>query len=280
MRALRATDTMTDAATLAAGCMLALPPTPAVGAGAGHAVHPPRQRPVAPPVIASIGRRRAMMASTLGSQTMEDRSGFVRWPLSVTIAPLPHPLRGNPMGAAPAEDEDDPLQHLWLKAQRGDEIAYRAALGGISARVRAFLRRRMGGTPDDVEDLVQETLVALHLKRSSYDPAFPLMSWVLAIARHKLADHWRRRGRRDALHDPLDEVPEEALSAKPSPPETSHDLERLLQTLPELQRTAIVLTKLEGLSVAEAALRSRASESAIKVRVHRGLAALAALLRK
>jgi RNA polymerase sigma-70 factor, ECF subfamily len=62
--------------------------------------------------------------------------------------------------------------------------------------------------PDEVEDLVQETLLALHLQRGTYDPALPVSAWVLAIARHKLVDLFRRRGRREALHEPLDDLDE------------------------------------------------------------------------
>lgn len=172
------------------------------------------------------------------------------------------------------------LKPLWLRAQSGDEAAYRESLGRIALRLRGYLRRRLQGWPDDVEDLVQETLLALHLQRGTYDPAVPVSAWVLAIARHKLVDLWRRRGRRDDLHDALDEVPESALAAEPAEAQSRRDLGLLLDTLPAAQRQAIVLTKVEGLSVAEASQRTGVSESAIKVQVHRGLKRLAQLVRK
>mgnify|MGYP001500263006 CR=1 FL=1 len=176
---------------------------------------------------------------------------------------------------ASPHDFESGLKPLWLRAQSGDEAAYRQCLQRIAARLRAYLRRRMHSLPDEVEDLVQETLIALHTQRGTYDPALPLSAWVLAIARHKLVDLWRRRGRRDALHDPLDDVDEALLAADTDEGATHRDLDQLLKTLPEAQRVAIVLTKLEGLSVAEAAERTGASESAIKVQVHRGLKRLA-----
>jgi RNA polymerase sigma-70 factor (ECF subfamily) len=109
----------------------------------------------------------------------------------------------------------------------------------------------------------------------------PVSAWVRAIARHKLVDLWRRQGRRDDRHEPLDDVGEAWLAAPvDEDPGTRRDLARLLQTLPAAQRLAIELTKLEGLSVAEAAQRSGASASAIKVQVHRGLKRLAALVAK
>jgi RNA polymerase sigma-70 factor, ECF subfamily len=171
------------------------------------------------------------------------------------------------------------LKPLWLRAQSGDEAAYRDCLLRIAARLRAFLRRRMQGLPDEVEDLVQETLLALHTQRGTYDPTLPVSAWVLAIARHKLVDFWRRRGRQDARNDPLDDVDESLLAADAQEGSAHRDLDRLLQTLPQAQRAAIVLTKIEGLSVAEAALRTGASESAIKVQVHRGLKRLSLLVK-
>jgi RNA polymerase sigma-70 factor, ECF subfamily len=179
-----------------------------------------------------------------------------------------------------AQDEfEATLQPLWLRAQAGDEAAYRQALESMATRVRAFLRRRLQGLPDEVEDLVQETLLALHLQRATYDPQWPVSAWMLAIARHKLVDLWRRRGRHEAWLDPLDEVDEEALASPPVDGHARRDLGALLDELPQAQREAIVLTKVEGLSVAEAAARTGASESAIKVQVHRGLKRLATRVR-
>jgi RNA polymerase sigma-70 factor, ECF subfamily len=177
-------------------------------------------------------------------------------------------------------DFESALKPLWLRAQSGDDAAYRQALGLLASRLRAYLKRRLSGLPDEVEDLVQETLLALHLQRGTYDPSLPVSAWAVAIARHKLVDLWRRRGRRDDLHDALDEVDEQLLAAEPDDHGAKRDLEVLLKGLPDTQRRAIVLTKLEGLSVAEAALRAGATESAIKVQVHRGLKRLAALVRR
>lgn len=184
-----------------------------------------------------------------------------------------------PEDASP-DDFESGLRPLWLRAQDGDDAAYREALARIATRLRGYLRRRMQSLPDELEDLVQETLLALHLQRGTYDASVPVSAWVLAIARHKLVDLWRRRGRRDDRHDALDDVDEALLVAEPDEAETQRDLDRLLQQLPAAQRQAIVLTKVEGLSVAEAAQRTGASASAIKVQVHRGLKRLALLVSK
>ena len=179
----------------------------------------------------------------------------------------------------PQNEFESSLKPLWLRAQAGDEAAYREALGRIAARLRGYLRRRMQSLPDDLEDLVQETLLILHLQRGTYDPALPLSHWVVAIARHKLVDLWRRRGRQEALNDPIDDVDEALFAVVENEGHAQRDLEKLLDSLPAAQRSAIRLTKLEGLSVSEAAERTGASQSAIKVQVHRGLKRLAALVR-
>lgn len=163
------------------------------------------------------------------------------------------------------------------QAQAGDEAAYRQALGLLAGRLRAYLRRRLSAWPDEVEDLVQEILLAMHLQRGTYDPDLPVSAWAFAIARHKLADLWRRRGRRDDLHDALDDVDEDLLVSEPHDGGARRDLKVLLQELPAAQQMAIVLTKLDGLSAAEAAKETGVSEAAIKVQVHRGLKRLAAL---
>jgi len=183
-------------------------------------------------------------------------------------------------GDAPQDDFESSLKPLWLRAQTGDEAAYRESLTRIAARLRGYLRRRLQGLPDDVEDLVQETLLALHLQRGTYDPAVPVSAWVLAIARHKLVDLWRRRGRREDLHQTLDEVDESELVQPSDSGGAQRDLGKLLEALPAAQRRAILLTKVEGLSVAEASQRTGASVSAVKVQVHRGLKRLAQIVKE
>lgn len=178
------------------------------------------------------------------------------------------------------DDFEAALQSLWAQAQAGDEAAYRQALLHIAGRLRTFLRRRMQSLPDEVEDLVQETLLAIHLQRGTWDPNVPVTRWILAIARHKLVDLWRRRGRREALHDPLDELPESEQPGGRDGFVAQRDLETLLGALPHAQRQAITLIKLEGLAVAEASQRTGVSVSALKVQVHRGLKRLAELVKK
>ena len=171
------------------------------------------------------------------------------------------------------------LRSLFLRGLDGDAAAYREFLQKLSAHLRAFLGKRLFGWPDEVEDLVQECLLAMHNQRHTYQSDQPLTAWVHAIARYKMIDLLRAKSAREALHDPLDDdlavFAESAIDAS----DARRDLGGLLQTLPERQRLPIVHVKLEGLSVAETASLTGMSESAVKVGIHRGLKALAARLR-
>ena len=168
---------------------------------------------------------------------------------------------------------------MFLQGLAGDAIAYRTFLQKLSRHLRAFLGKRLFGWPDDVEDLVQECLLAMHNQRHTYDSHQPLTAWVHAIARYKMIDLLRSKSGREALHEPLDDASELFANDEAQAGEARRDLQGLLASLPERQREAIVRTKLEGLSVAEAASLTGMSESAVKVNVHRGLKALALALK-
>jgi RNA polymerase sigma-70 factor (ECF subfamily) len=175
--------------------------------------------------------------------------------------------------------KEDRLRDLLVRSLAGDNAAYQVFLTELSAHLRAFLRRRLVRLPDEIEDLVQESLLAVHNQRHTYDAAQPLSAWVQAIARYKLVDLLRRRAAHDLLNDPLDEEIELFTTADSDAAVARRDLHKLLADLPDQLRLPIVHTKLEGLSVKEAAELSGMSESAIKVGVHRGLKALAAKIR-
>ena len=161
----------------------------------------------------------------------------------------------------------------------GDEPTYHAFLRELSAHLRAFLRKRLARLPDEVEDLVQESLLAVHNQRHTYNTGQPLTAWVHAIAKYKLIDLLRRRAKLDHFTDPLDDEIDFLSSADNEAADARRDLMRLLEQLPDRQRLPIIHMKLEGLSVAEAARVTGMSESAVKVGVHRGLKALAAKIR-
>lgn len=145
----------------------------------------------------------------------------------------------------------------------------------MTGHLRALIRHRLWYLEHDVEDLVQEVLLAVHNSRHTYRPEQRLTAWLHAIARYKLADYLRARARREALHDPFDEEGELFAASDEEPASARRDLVKLLDGLPDKQRLPIVHVKLEGRSVAETARLTGLSESAVKVGVHRGLKALA-----
>ena len=171
------------------------------------------------------------------------------------------------------------LRELLVRGLDGDAAAYHQFLKALSAHLRAYFRKRLFQRPDEVEDLVQETLLAVHNQRHTYRTDQPLTAWVHAIARYKLVDLLRSRSSREALTDPLDDELEVFAASDSDAADAKKDLNKLLAGLPERQRLPIVHVKLEGLSVVEAAQLTGMSESAIKIGVHRGLKALAARIR-
>lgn len=158
----------------------------------------------------------------------------------------------------------------WMLAGLGgDKAAYARLLAQLSGHLRAYFVRRVG---QDAEDLVQETLIAIHTKRATYDPSLPFTAWVHGIARYKLIDQWRRDRRRptvtlDDAGELFAEESEEAVSAK-------RDVEKLLARLPSQKRELVRAIKLEGRSIAEEAAARGMSETALKVTVHRAVRSL------
>jgi RNA polymerase sigma-70 factor, ECF subfamily len=168
------------------------------------------------------------------------------------------------------------LKALMLAGLAGDAAAYRALLDALQRQLAAFFRRRLSGNPAEVDDLVQESLIAIHTRRGTYDRSQPFTAWSYAIARHKLIDHFRRRGRATTV--PIDDggalfVPDESASV-----ESRLDIEKVLAKLPPATQALIRDIKLKDLSNAEAAAARGMSETAVKVAVHRGLKKLAAFL--
>ena len=173
---------------------------------------------------------------------------------------------------------EERLRGLFVRSLAGEADAYRTLLTELAAHLRGYFRRRLARLPDDVEDLVQETLLAIHNQRHTYDTAQPLTAWLHAIARYKFVDLLRRRAGRDAMTVPLDDEHEVLAVMHTDAADARLDLTKLLQRLPPRQRDPIVCTKLRGMSVEETARTTGMSVSAVKVAVHRGMKALAAMI--
>ncbi|HZZ68570.1 MAG TPA: sigma-70 family RNA polymerase sigma factor [Phenylobacterium sp.] len=167
------------------------------------------------------------------------------------------------------------MRGLMLAGLAGEAEPYRRLLDELSRLLRAFYGRRCPPGVD-AEDLVQETLIAVHTRRATYDPGQPFTAWAYAIARYKLIDALRRG--RAHLRAPAEAADE--LFAPPEAPGgadaamAARDLARVMAELPPPTRELIHETKIEGLSTREAADRHQMTESAVKVAIHRGLKAL------
>jgi len=166
-------------------------------------------------------------------------------------------------------------------ARQGDDEAYRRLLGHVSLWLRSVVRRGLtsaGRGTADSEDIVQETLLAMHLKRDTWDETQSLEPWLRAIARHKLADHLRRRGFRD--HVDIDDYANSLEAAVDADASATIDSRQLLASLPERQRRIVEEISLEGRRAADVAARLGMSEGAVRVSLHRALKALAAFYRR
>lgn len=166
-------------------------------------------------------------------------------------------------------------------ARQGNEQAYRRLLVQVSVWLRGVVRRGLaaaGRSQADGEDVVQEILLAMHLKRDTWDETQRLEPWLRAIARYKLIDHLRRRGVTEHvnLEDNADDL------AAPSGPDAGAgiDSKLLLERLPDRQRVIVEEISIEGRRAAEVAVRLGMSEGAVRVALHRALRSLAAFYRR
>lgn len=176
-------------------------------------------------------------------------------------------------------ESDRSLADLMRLAQEGNASAYARLLREITPILRAAVRQRRAFLqPHDVDDLVQNVLLALHSVRATYDPFRPFLPWLMAIARNQIADGARRYARRAANETIVEQVPETfSGDGTNSYDEVYGDPEALraaIGTLPSGQRTAIEMLKLKEMTLKEAAAASGMSVAALKVAVHRAVQAL------
>jgi RNA polymerase sigma-70 factor (ECF subfamily) len=207
------------------------------------------------------------------------RLALPRLALIMRRAPTPQ-ARESRMSPAMHAEAELRLGAAFRAGLAGDAAAYRCFLDELSTFLRSFLRHRLHGCIDDVEDVLQETLLAIHNGRHTWDPGQALKPWVYAITRYKLIDFVRARSRHTALNVPLDAMDELLGSTDEEPAQARRGIGRLLEQLPDRHRLPILHVKIQGLSVSEAARLTGMSESAIKIGVHRGLKALATSIRE
>ena len=183
------------------------------------------------------------------------------------------PDERNVRESVPIPEDPSPIMRA---ANQGDDDAYRRVLLVLSKRLRVHVQRglaRVGREPADCEDIVQDTLLAIHLKRHTWDEAQPLMPWVSAIAHHKLVDHLRRKGFRQ--HVDIADYADTLGTAVPEHDAAPHDCMRLLADVPVRERRIVEGMSIEGRSAREVGQELGMTDGAVRVALHRTLKALA-----
>lgn len=158
------------------------------------------------------------------------------------------------------------------KTQDGDETAYAQLLSEIGRVITMMIRQRIKNE-QTVEDIYQTVLLTIHRARHTYDPTRPFKPWLYSITRNTIFDYLRKNRKRFELETFIGDGYEQKAKEDTQREETEI-LEKALESLPKNQREAVVLLKIEGLSLEEAAKKAGVSVGAIKVRAHRGYEAL------
>lgn len=175
-----------------------------------------------------------------------------------------------------ALDTEVSWETLLARANDGDAAAFLRFLTEVTPMLRRLIRARAGGLPADLhEDVLQEVLLAVHLKRQSWQPQTPVRPWLYAVARHKIVDACRRRGR--VVELPIEDVAH-ILAAAPGPsPLADRDAQRMLDMIDRRSATLVRAVKLEGRSADEVAAGLGLSAGAVRIALHRALKRLAGL---
>jgi RNA polymerase sigma-70 factor (ECF subfamily) len=173
-------------------------------------------------------------------------------------------------------DKTDGWAQLLAAANAGDDRAYARFLAAVTQTLRGIVRARGAGLGEATcEDVLQEVLLAIHLKRHTWAPDAPVRPWLYAIARYKVVDAFRARGRRIDL--PIEDFAE-VLQAAPGPdPTEAADMDKMIGMLDGRSATIVRKIGLEGASVADTGRALDMSDGAVRVALHRALKTLAVL---
>lgn len=169
----------------------------------------------------------------------------------------------------------------WMRAaMAGDTLAYHHFLKAVTPYLRSIARRRcdqLGAPSSEVEDVVQEVLLAIHLKRGTWDISRPVGPWLSAIVRNKLVDSLRRRGRQVSV--PIEDVMETLEATREDDAGDHVDVDRMVDSLRDPQREIVRSISIGGAGIRETAERLQMTEGAVRVALHRALKMLATLYR-
>lgn len=186
----------------------------------------------------------------------------------------------NLSGRKPEAGDRTAWSSLMARAQDGDQMAYRQLLHQITGYLRSLVAKHHRN-PADVEDTVQDILLTVHAIRHTYDPSRPFGPWLVAIAHRRIVDRLRRQGRVRRRERPLEPEHETFAAREANLSEIAGDdraLRHAIESLPESQRRAITLLKLNEMSLKEAEAASGISIAALKVATHRAVRRLRQIL--
>ncbi len=176
---------------------------------------------------------------------------------------------------------DNEWTDLMRLANAGDDAAYHRLLKAVTPVLRAAARRglaRAGQSADQSEDIVQDILLAVHLKRHTWDESAPFAPWLFAVARNKLIDALRRGGRRVFVN--IDDFSEVLPGEQPEDTISATEIATHLNGLPERQREVLQSISVDGLSIRETAMRLSMTDGAVRVALHRALASLSSRMQE
>lgn len=182
---------------------------------------------------------------------------------------------------------DFQLRALFRQAQQGDSRAYQDFLQQAARFIRGYLMKTLGQSqrkPEHIEDLVQETLLTIHRKRDLYDSSLAILPWIQTITHHRWIDQWRSEKNQRSEVEWLPEMsetkaesmssalnPEEAIFEKDLQKGNTAQIESWLKALRPREQVLIRMAKLEERPLAEEALKTGMSISAVKVSLHRAI---------
>ena len=202
-----------------------------------------------------------------------------------SVANFENPDKGGnlpSMNIAHAPPETHDWDVLMARAQGGDRAAYCELLNAVLPWLRNIASARFR-VRDDAEDAVQDIMLTLHAIRHTYDPSRPFKPWLMAVAKRRIADRLRVKMRRSARETVLCAEHETFAGEETNLTEQESEAKRLREAvtqLPEAQRKAVTMMKLEEKSLAETSALTGISISALKVSTHRALNNLRKLLEK
>lgn len=165
---------------------------------------------------------------------------------------------------------------LLAAANSGDGRAYAHFLRTVTPVLRGVVRAKGAGLGEaGCEDVLQEVLLAVHLKRHTWQIGAPVRPWLYAITRYKVVDAFRARGR--GINLPIEDFADD-LAAEAGPDLTeAADMAKMIGMLDGRSAKIVKMVGMEGASTAEAGQALKMTEGAVRVALHRAFKALAVL---